>query len=218
MVKKLALIGKDLLIFFGFWFISILISVFFIYIKVTDYNLINLIAYLICFTLLLLFYAKDFKAFLKDFKLNYKKYLPKYLLIGILSIILMNIMTTFIESFAGKLPENESAVRQTLAGSNIIFIFLNIGIMTPLCEETIFRLNFRNLFKNKYIFSLFTGLLFGGANLINSTSLIEAVYVIPYVFIGFMLSFIYSDSNNLINSIIIHMINNIGTLLLLFLV
>lgn len=218
MIKKLLLIGKDILIFIGFWIVSILISGILIYNKITDYNLINLVAYLICFSLLLLFYFKDFKRFISDFKTNYKKYLPKYLIIGILSIILMNIMTFFIESFIGKLPENENAIRETLKGSNFIIMFLNIGIMTPICEETIFRLNFRNLFKNKYAFSIITGLLFGLIHLINSNSLIEIFYAIPYAFIGIVLSYIYSDSDNLINSIIIHMVNNIGTLILLLVV
>ena len=218
MTKKLLLIGKDILVFVSFWYMSFIISSFLSYKGITDYNLISLIAYAIIFALLLILYSNNFKEYLKDFKTSYKQNLLKYLLIGILSIILMNIMSSFIASFVNKLPENESAVRQTLGGSNIIIAFLNIGFMVPLCEETIFRLNFKNLFKNKIIFSIFTGLLFGAAHLLSSNSLIDILYAIPYVFMGFMLSYIYADSNNLLYSIIVHMLNNIGTLLLLLMV
>ena len=216
MKSKLKLITKDILILIGFWLLGTFVVNLLINLK--DYNLVNLIAYIVCFGFLLFFYRNNFKDFLKDFKKNYKQYLIKYIPIGVVGILFMNASASIISSFVGGLPTNENAVRNTIVGSNTIIVFLNTGIVVPICEETIFRLNFRNIFKNKILFSLFTGLLFGGIHLLSAGSLIELLYIIPYGIMGFILSYIYYDSNNLINSIIVHMINNIGTLILLLVV
>ena len=126
----------------------------------------------------------------------------------------MNISSSILYILVQKLPNNEEIVRSTLDGTMFI-ILLNIGLVTPLCEEIIFRLNFKNLFKNKFIFSIVTGLIFALMHLVVSSSLIELIFIIPYFIMGFTLGYIYSDSNNLMNSILVHMINNVGTVLLL---
>ncbi len=224
MMKIIKLIVKDVLIFIGFWVFIILFSalitripLFSIYYD--DYNLINLFVYLGVFGLLLIFYLNDFKTFFKKFDL--KKFLSHYLWIGILGIILMNISSSIIMMFINQLVTNESAVRSTISGSNIVVVFLNLGLVVPVCEETIFRLNFKNLFKNKVLFAICTGLLFGSMHLIGSISannLIELVYIIPYFIMGFVLSYIYYDSDNILNSILVHMLNNIGTIIILLVV
>ena len=214
MIKKLLLFIKDIIIFIGFWGLAIIISIILSF-YIHEYNMVNLIAYSLLLILLFIIYYKDFLFFINDFKQNYKKYIPKYLMIGFFGILLMNVSSILISNVVGNLPENEEAVRSTLGGAKIIILILNLGLVTPICEEVIFRLNFKNLFKNKYVFSIITGLLFSSMHMFGSQNFIEILYIIPYFIMGFILSYIYYDSNNLFNSIMVHMFNNILTLLLL---
>ena len=67
---------------------------------------------------------------------------------GINGILIMNALSTTIGLMVGGVSNNESLVRSTFEGTNIVVLFLNIGIFAPVCEEIAFRLTFKNLFKN----------------------------------------------------------------------
>ena len=81
-------------------------------------------------------------------------------------------------------------------------------IFAPFQEELVFRLNFRNLFKNKIVFSIFTGVLFGSMHLLVAESLIELLYIVTYSIMGFVLGYMYFDSDNIYTSMCLHAFNN----------
>ena len=218
MLEKFKKIVIDIALFVGFFIVSLIIISLLVINGIKDYHLANLITYFLVFFLFFLIYRKKFITYINDFKVNYKKYFPKYLWIGIMGILLMNMSSTLIGLLVGNLSVNESTVRSTFAGTNIVILLLNVGIMTPICEETVFRLIFKNIFNNKYVFAIITGILFALMHMLETTSLVEWLYLIPYFIMGYTLSYIYYDSDNLINSIIVHSFNNIVTVLLLLMV
>ena len=218
MFEKFKHLSIDIAIFVGYYVLSTILIILFMTNGIKNYNLANLIAYFFVLLLFFIIYKKELLSYMKDFKTNHKKYFPKYLYMGILGILIMNALSTTIGLMVGGVSNNESLVRSTFEGTNIVVLFLNIGIFAPVCEEIAFRLTFKNLFKNKYMFSIIMGLFFAFMHMIGTTSIIEWVYIIPYFVMGYALSYIFFDSNNLINSIIVHCFNNIITLLLLLMV
>ena len=215
MNKKIKIIIIDILIFIGFFVILTLSSILINKYISKDIITIETISYFIILLYFLLLYHQDFKSFFTDLKKNYKKYFPKYIIYGLISIFIMNILASIIASIIGNLPTNELKVRSTLVNKSFFILIINIGILIPFCEEILFRHVFKNIFNNKYLYAISMGLLFGSAHLLSSTSAIEYLYIIPYGFMGFVLSYIYYDSDNLLNSIIVHMLNNLLTLLLM---
>ena len=84
----------------------------------------------------------------------------------------------------------------------------------PFYEEVLFRLNFKNLFKNKIVFSIFTGLIFGSMHLISAKSLIEIPFILSYSIAGFALGYVFYDTNNIFTSMFFHFFNNFLSLIL----
>ena len=94
-------------------------------------------------------------------------------------------------------------------------LHITSALIAPIIEEIIFRLNFKDVFKNKNMFIIFTGVLFGALHLMSSTSLIELVFIIPYSCLGIAFSKIYAETENVFPSIIMHILHNSFTLLII---
>ena len=69
-------------------------------------------------------------------------------------------------------------------------------------------------FKNKIIFSIFTGLIFGSMHLISAKSLIEIPFILSYSIAGFALGYVFYDTNNIFTSMFFHFFNNFLSLIL----
>ena len=107
----------------------------------------------------------------------------------------------------GSLPTNEELNREAIR-NNVFHSALQMCIFAPFQEELLFRQNFRNLFKNKIAFSIFTGIIFGAMHLIAATSLIELPYILTYSIMGIGLGYMYFDSDNIYTSMCLHSFNN----------
>lgn len=214
MVNKTCLLLKDiisLLVYYFIYFISMeIINLF----QIKDRFLFEIVTLIVPLLIICFKNYKELKTNLNDFIKNFKTYIKKYLIIGIIGIIIMNLLTIIINKTTNILVTNESSIRYYMKNSNIIFVIIASGILTPLFEETIFRLNFKNIIKSKYLFLLTTSILFSLMHILSIQNTIELLYLIPYITMGFTLGFIYYDSNNIFNSILIHCINNIGTIII----
>ena len=166
-------------------------------------------------TITLFFSYKDYLIEkLKDFKNNYKKYLKiaiKYWTIGLCIMYIGNLLLhTFSPS---KEAINENNVQGLIIASPILAMILTT-IFAPINEEIIFRKSIQDIFKNKYIFIIVSGLIFGGLHVTNSKTIYDFLYIIPYGALGSAFAYIVAETDNVYSSIIMHLMHN-GILTLL---
>ena len=166
---------------------------------------------LFAIVLLFLIYYKDL---IKEFKI-YIKNIPIMLKYYILGILIMIVSNLFISMIIGEVSSNESAVRENLFAFPV-YTMLSIMIVAPLSEELVFRKSISPLIKNKWIYAVVCGLLFGGAHLLaGEFKLINLLYLIPYGSLGFVFALMNRETKTTFSSITMHCIHNTFTGLLL---
>lgn len=129
----------------------------------------------------------------------------KYWLIGLAVMAISNILIgLFItQAQAG----NEESVQEIIHSSALSIIA--IGILAPIIEELVFRKSFREVFKNKTLFVLASGLIFGGLHVVLSlNSYWDLFYIIPYSSLGIAFGYMYQKTDNIYTSIIMHIFHN----------
>lgn len=158
--------------------------------------------------------AIEFNNLKKDFKNCIKKGF-KYYFAGLLGMVFFNLV---ISITLKDISANESAVRELLYNSPILTM-LEIMIIAPLSEEIMFRKSVWATTKNKWIFALISGILFGGAHLITGgITLSTLIYILPYGSLGFVFALMDYETNSTFTSMIMHAFHNTMTGLLLLLV
>lgn len=119
-------------------------------------------------------------------------------------------LSSFIITLISKqnVSANESLVRQSIKLAPIYMLF-TCSIVAPILEEMTFRRALYGLIKNKFIFILTSGLIFGLLHVIGSySSPIDLLYVIPYGSMGCAFAYLLTKTKNITLPIIIHMIHN----------
>jgi len=124
----------------------------------------------------------------------------------IISIVTGNISST-----------NEESIRAVMKISKWYIVFSAV-IFAPIVEELVFRKSVRSLIKNKWLFILTSGLLFGLIHCVGSATLIEYLYVIPYAIPGCVFAYILYDSDNIFTTMSMHLWHNTIMLILEFIV
>ena len=142
----------------------------------------------------------------------------KYYGIGIAVMMLSNFILLLVFK---SIASNETEVREVLKAYPVVMMF-TISIIAPLSEELAFRKSISPLFKNKWLFALVSGLLFGLAHLaVEFTApgfnMARLLYVVPYGSLGFAFALMNRDNNTTFSSIIIHSLHNFATGLLILL-
>ena len=133
------------------------------------------------------------------------KYLPIYLL----GIILMGLSNYILSGITGiELSENEENVR-TFIKYYPIYMFFSSVIYAPIVEELIFRKS-TDVFKNKLVYILVSGLLFGLIHVVGNgnESFNELLMGIPYIIMGIDFAYIYVKSKSIFTTMIIHSFHN----------
>lgn len=159
-------------------------------------------------TILILVFRKSLIKDFKKIKGNLYSILDsgiKYWLIGLIVMIVSNIIIgLFItQAHAG----NEESVQEIIHSSALSIIA--IGILSPIIEELTFRKTFREVFKNKILFVLTSGLIFGGLHVVLSlSSYWDLFYIIPYSSLGIAFGYMYQKTDNIYTSIIMHIFHN----------
>jgi len=172
--------------------------------------------------LAIFFILKDeFKNAFKDLKKNHLKYFTgnfKYYIIGVLIMMLANAL---ILSLGGNSSDNETAIRNQFT-SYPIFTFISAVFLAPILEESVFRLSFRNIFKNNILFILVSGFVFGGLHLTGMLdSNLFALYLVSYSAMGVVFAYMLTKTNNIFVTMGFHFMHNgilmsLQTFLLLF--
>ena len=181
----------------------------------------NVISNIFLIIFIYLMYLKDLnneaKIYGKDFKKNFGTSF-KYYILGFMGMIFFNIL---ISIFLGGISSNEEQVRELLFKSPIITM-ISISIIAPISEELIFRKSLQPVIKNKWVYIVISGVLFGFAHLLTNIVsgnfvLTDLFYLLPYASLGASFALMDHETKTVFSSIVIHAIHNTATALLLIL-
>lgn len=181
--------------------------------------LLTLFSNVLLALLLFLIYFKDLKRYFIDFKNNLMKYMDDGFKIWFIGLMIMGISNLVINTFmTEKIANNESAVRSLIEASPIA-TFIITAFLAPFIEEIIFRKAFKDIFKEKWLFILTSGIVFGSLHVVGSiTTLYDFLYLVPYCSLGIAFAYMYHKTNNLMVNITMHTIHNAALTLITILV
>ncbi len=169
---------------------------------------------LITITIFLFIYKDELKNEFKDFKKNYKKYFNeniKYWLFALAIMYASNIVIAAIkynQTGVISTAENEQSIHDILIKAPI-YTYISAAFLAPIIEELTFRKSLRKIFNNKYVFIIISSLIFGGLHVLTENAqLIDLLYLIPYCAPGVAFAYILVKTNNIFNSISLHLLHN----------
>ena len=216
---------KLILCFFCFFYVG---NILIVLLKLFNINIGNsimssviyqFVVSLIMFILLFCVYYKNIKKDFIKFKKNINfniSYIIKMFIIFMIVKYLIGLITVFIFMTLGFDITNISSVNQDLASTYIktapILMLITAAFLAPLYEETLFRLGIKKIIKNKYLFIILSGAIFGLLHIFplddNITLLVGAIQSISYVTMGIFFSYIYYKTDNIFINTGIHFLNN----------
>ncbi len=181
-------------------------------------NVTNIFIELIILIIFLLIFRKTIIPDFYSFKKEAPKYLKKYAKYWLIGLIIMIISNAIIGNIIG-MPENEKANRN-LFNELPIYSTLALIIFAPIIEELLTRAILKDTFKNKWIYILISGFIFGFlhcTSFIIDNNLLELLFIIPYGALGSVFAYIYYESNNIWTNISFHALHNLLGLSLIIL-
>lgn len=233
MKEKIINILKLLTCFISFYFIGeILIFILNLFgIDITKLSetvqiLLQFIASLIMFVLLLITYRKYIKEEFIILKKNKEKTIGDILkmfivfmtvkyVVGIISVLILE----FVGLDVNSLNSVNQVTIENYAKVSPFVIFLSSSILAPIYEELLFRMGIKKVIKNKYIFIIVSGSIFGLLHIFplseEITLTLGLIQSITYVTMGIFLAYVYEKTGNIFNSIGIHFLNNLLSILVL---
>jgi hypothetical protein len=216
MKKLLKCIGLIVLYFA----LSVLVSAIIAFLKVKNSFLQNILLSLGGFIVLIViayFFKDELKNDWTRFKKNYKEYLKKALKYWLVGFIIMIITNLLIQTLVTGLASNEEANREMLTNYPLYSV-IYMCILGPICEELLFRLNFKDIIKGRLPFILITGVLFGSLHVVLSIeNITDLFYLIPYSALGIAFGACFYDTDNIYSSIFAHILHNSLSVLVIML-
>ena len=173
----------------------------------------------VVFFVVYLFYSKTYRIKLSSCGLSFKKANPKMAFLSVgLGILAFFGFVGLIEGVFGNffswIGVKSSGLR--IPNDTVVWLFINIllvGFLPAICEEIIFRgMIFKGLRRtfSPFAASAITALLFA----LMHQNIIQFIY--PFV-LGFALCLVMEKTNNLLYTMLIHLFNNITTIVVDFL-
>lgn len=158
------------------------------------------------------------KTILKDNGIVKKiiKYFCMFWIIKILSSLVMAALCA-VGGFDINISENQETINLYTTSAPILML-LTSSITTPFVEEGIFRLGISKIIKNKHLFIIISGLVFGFLHIFPTDLNITYALIssIPYVTMGMVLAYIYKKEDNIYYPIFLHGLNNFISMILFF--
>ena len=163
---------------------------------------------IIILSIFLLFKDYIIKCF-KNLKKNHKEYFKKYFKYWFLMYGLMVLSNGIIMLlFKGTGPNNQDVINEMFTEMPV-YVFILSVMLAPIIEEFAFRLSFRAMFKNKFLFILLSGLVFGSFHVIPLfESVVDLLYIIPYSIPGFIFAYTLYKSDNIFVPMGLHLFHN----------
>lgn len=171
--------------------------------------ILSIIIEILTLAVILLIFNKRIKENYVDLKKNHKKYFSKYFkfyLIGLAVMYISNAILIF--GLNGGLAGNEESIRSILL-VHPIYVYISAVLIAPSVEELVFRSAIKNIIPNSILYILCSGLIFGVMHLVgNITSIIDLLYIIPYSSLGIAFAYIYSKTDNIFVTMMLHTMHN----------
>ena len=154
--------------------------------------------------------SKDWYIVKEKFKIaEFLKYLIIFMGAKILSAVVSALISVvlsidLIES------QNQSIIEMYASMSPLLMLICSC-ITAPIIEEGIFRLGFRKVIKNDYLFIVISGFVFGLMHIFPTDIPLALALTqgITYIVIGAVLAAIYVKTDNIWYVILIHALNNV---------
>lgn len=225
-MKKLNINIKELIkgIAIVFLFLSNILAIPFL--SLIEKNIISrgtalILLYVIYIVLLVIYYRKDLKNELIDFKKNHKAYLKKGFNYWLRGLFIMLVSSFIIGMIGIKSNANQDANVNLLKSMPIIEAVSAI-ILAPIIEELVFRKGFKKALNNKHLFAIATGLLFALVHVTTSietiSDLVMLIYLIPFGAVGIAFGYLYYETDNIYSTIFFHSLHNAINILELILI
>ncbi len=174
------------------------------YIKI----LYTLAVELLMISIIFFIFDKEFKKAWEDIKKNHLKYFNKYLKYYIISVIVMIAANLCINLLGGGMSTNETTIRNEFQIFPI-YTFISAVILAPILEESVFRLAFRSIISNDFLFITISSLIFGGLHLIGTPfDKLFPLYLLSYCSCGIAFAYILKKTNNIFVSMFFHFMHN----------
>ena len=176
--------------------------------------IIYIIVDIIFITLLYFINKKYIDKCIKDFKKDIKKNGKNILLVTSILLLIEFIINYIIMKLTGtKITSNELLLNEA-NNKNLILLFIYVIITCPIYETMIMLLPYNNVKNRKAVF-IFVSIVFALIHLTSASTLIDLLYLIPYLLMSFAFNYGYYKSNNILMSIIAHSINDLIVFVLL---
>ena len=155
-----------------------------------------------------------YKNYLKEKLVDYKKHFSNYFDLGFkawfLGLLGMCITNILIATFSPIKEANNEVLVQEMLKQAPFLSFISASFIAPFLEEMLFRKSFGDIFKNKKVMIIASGLVFGLLHVIFSLETPwDFLYVIPYGLLGS--SFAYSldkTKDNVLVPMTFHILHN----------
>ena len=178
----------------------------------------SFIAHVIVYTIFILFIflcnkrnlIDSFKNIKKDIKSNYKS----ILLYTLLFLLLEFIANFIIIKLTGKNINNNVTLMNVFNEKNKVLFISYILLIGPIFESLMMIYPYKEI-PNKKLAYIFMTIIFALFHLMNASTLLELLFFIPYLFMGFAFNYSFYKTNNIYLSIIIHSINDLIVFVLL---
>lgn len=162
---------------------------------------------LIIFSIYLIF-KKEIHAAIKDLKKNHLTYFKKYFKYYIIGLIVMMACNILIQQLGGGISENESTIRDEFKIFPI-YVYISAVLLAPILEEFVFRLSFKAIFKNNYMYIIASGVIFGLLHLLGmKIDNLFPLYLLSYCSSGISFAYMMAKSNNIFVSTGFHFMHN----------
>jgi len=177
--------------------------------KISDktYVLLMYIKYFVFIAIIIIRYRKYLVEKFKDFIKNRGKYIKTAFKWWALGFLIMFIANRILGTFISGEGANEETVQRLLSNEPLL-MFISASVIAPFVEEFIYRKALGDCFRNKLLFIIISGLLFGLAHVISSSNPLELLYIISYGAFGACFAKILVDTDNIYATIMVHVFHN----------
>lgn len=183
-----------------------------------NYNIQTLLSILsscILAGIIIIIYRKVLKEKFTDYKKNFNLYFETGMKCWFIGLITMSVSNILISNFSPVHEANNEALVQEMLKQAPFLVFISASFLAPFLEEMLFRKSFGDIFKNKKVMVLASGLLFGLLHVVFSVKTPwDYLYVIPYGALGAAFAYSIYKTDNIFVPITFHTIHN-GVLTLL---
>ena len=153
---------------------------------------------LLMISIIFFIFDKEFKNAWQDLKKNHLNYFNKYLKYYIISVIVMVMANLCINILGGGMSTNETTIRNEFQIFPL-YTFISAVILAPILEESVFRLGFRSIISNDFLFITISSLVFGGLHLIGTPfDELFPLYLLSYCSCGIAFAYILKKNQQYI--------------------